>query len=77
MKAVYENNFYTWEQNGTFRLANSIWFKRYPIEEEYLRILWIIAESCRRSLDSEGHQNIIDWINHYTRFLELPGIICR
>ena len=74
MKTVYENNFYK-NKNGTLRLANSIWFKKnYPIEEEYLRILAedYYAESYQTLFDSEGHQNIIDWINHYTEnFLEL------
>ena len=57
------------------RLANSIWFKNnFPIDQEYLQVLadYYYAESYQTDFDSEGHQNIIEWINYYTEnFLEL------
>ncbi|HHX80562.1 MAG TPA: serpin family protein [Acholeplasmataceae bacterium] len=74
MKTVYENNYYK-NNKGILRLANSIWFKNnYPVEKDFLDILAkdYYAESYQTDFDSEGHQNIIDWINYYTEdFLEL------
>ncbi|MDD3999368.1 MAG: serpin family protein [Bacilli bacterium] len=74
MKTVYQNNYYK-NDDGTVRLANSFWFKNgFPVETDFLNSLSenYYAESYQTSFNSEAHQNIIDWINHYTEdFLSL------
>lgn len=71
MQLVFNHNSYS-NKLGLAQMANSIWIRKgFPVKDEFVNKLsdYYYANAYQTNFDDDAKQNIVDWINHYTRNL--------
>ena len=71
LKNIYTRNYYS-NDKGMIQMANSIWINNnFEVKQGFLDDLSTnyFAKAYNTNFDEQGKQNIVDWINHYTKDL--------